>query len=370
VLAMEGNNFASRVSPSLLSAAGLESTVCKTPESYARRGIELLANPAELAAMRVRLLHDTQTSPVFDAASRARQLEQAYRVAVEKAVLRFQQQQTTLAPASLRDNSIATLSSVSQIGPDTNSRVLRSEVPLLAETAVGHASTDSRLAKVTEKKPPVILVCGPWSSGTSAVAGMLANAGLQAPGPYVQVNDPRTNATYEMKAFQGVLRDLASEQTLRKLTPPREAFMQLRQFRDEVLSQAISRAPEAQPLMLKHGLAPLFLQELCALFEVRIVGVLRPLEAIEATRVRRNWLPSFGQQGAEVIYRALFDHLVNANTPFHLVRYPELLAAPAAEFARLTAFCGVSPTYAQRQAALAFVNRPASVQKQAVTGRC
>ncbi|PWK55122.1 putative O-linked N-acetylglucosamine transferase (SPINDLY family) [Roseicyclus mahoneyensis] len=362
VLAMEGNNFASRVSAGLLRAAGLDSMVCKTPDAYVSRAVELLHNPAALDAMREQLMEHGQIRSVFDTASRTRQLELAYRVAVDRACQGLPQQHCTLALAAPQNNSSAQLTSVSRARSDVKSeRLCNSELVLVA-SAVRSASKVSKCTNGSEQKIPMVLVCGPWSSGTSAVAGMLANAGLQAPGPYVKVNDPQTSATYEMKAFQGVLRELASEQTLRKLTTPLVALQRLCQFRDEVLSQAISRAPEAPPLMLKHGLASLFLKELCALFEVRLVGVLRPHEDIEATRVRRNWLPGLGQQGAEVLYRALFDHLVNSQTPFHLVRYPELLAAPSAEFDRLMTFCGVSPIDAQRQAALAFVDRPASAQ--------
>jgi predicted O-linked N-acetylglucosamine transferase (SPINDLY family) len=86
VLAMEGNNFASRVCPGLLRAAGLDSMICRTPVAYAHRAVQLLRNPAKLRAMRQRLLEHGQTSPVFDTASRTRQLEKAFRAAVERAL--------------------------------------------------------------------------------------------------------------------------------------------------------------------------------------------------------------------------------------------------------------------------------------------
>jgi predicted O-linked N-acetylglucosamine transferase (SPINDLY family)/LPS sulfotransferase NodH len=85
VLAKEGQNFASRVSPGLLRAVSLETLVCSTPEAYARRAIELLQNPSELANMRSRLLSEVQTSPLFDIATRTRALENAYRTAAERA---------------------------------------------------------------------------------------------------------------------------------------------------------------------------------------------------------------------------------------------------------------------------------------------
>jgi hypothetical protein len=110
--------------------------------------------------------------------------------------------------------------------------------------------------------------------------------------------------------------------------------------------------------MLKHGLAALFLPELCEVFDVRLVGVLRPLADIEATRLRRKWWPSFGEAGARVIYRALFDHIVNATTPYHLVRYQSLMSEPQGELSQLLNFCGYAPEPEALAQALAFVERP------------
>lgn len=84
VLALEGNNFASRVSPGLLRAAGLHDLVCRTPEAYVSRAWRLLHHPGELRALQDQLRNAVPNSPVFDSAARARQLEQAFRVAVER----------------------------------------------------------------------------------------------------------------------------------------------------------------------------------------------------------------------------------------------------------------------------------------------
>lgn len=85
VLALEGKNFASRVSTGLLRAMGLDTLVCITPEEYVRQATELLQTPAVLKAMGQRLIAQGRTSAVFDAASRAAQLERAYKIAVERA---------------------------------------------------------------------------------------------------------------------------------------------------------------------------------------------------------------------------------------------------------------------------------------------
>jgi predicted O-linked N-acetylglucosamine transferase (SPINDLY family) len=333
VLAMEGQNFAGRVSPGLLHAAGMGTLVCATPQAYVDRAVALLRNPRELAALQQRLVNERAKSPVFDTASRAGQLEKAFRVAVDRAA-------KGLAPVHIR---------------------MRPPAPQRPAGPAGRAPLSAALAQIAATdiaRPPLTLVCGPWSSGTSAVAGMLAHAGLQAPGPYVTVNDPRTKDTYEMKAFQTVLRSLASEETLKRTTDAATALQRLRDFRDQVIAPAIGHGADAPRLMLKHGLAALFLDELSALFDLQIVGVLRPLAAIEKTRQRRGWLPSFGEKGADVIYRTMFDHVVNRATPFQLLRYDALINEPAAAFENLAAFCGLQAVDdAAKTAALGFVTR-------------
>jgi hypothetical protein len=203
-------------------------------------------------------------------------------------------------------------------------------------------------------KMPLVLVCGPWSSGTSAVAGLLANLGVPAPGPHVRINDPTTPLTYEMEAFRELLQQLASEDTLTRLVSDDATMRALRVFRDDVLRVQDSRG---EALMLKHALSALVLQELGELFELRVVCVIRPLADIERTRLRRRWTPEFGELGANVIYEHLFSFFINTDVPFHFVRYADLLADPASIARDLTAFLGLRVNEDAREAAIRSVRR-------------
>jgi len=79
VVSLEGRNFASRVSGGLLTAAGLQSLVCATVTHYVDTAVGLLQRPDEIVKIR-RHLHARPTRlPVFDADTRTRQLEAAYR---------------------------------------------------------------------------------------------------------------------------------------------------------------------------------------------------------------------------------------------------------------------------------------------------
>jgi ABC-type antimicrobial peptide transport system ATPase subunit len=60
----------------------------------------------------------------------------------------------------------------------------------------------------------LVLVCGPFGSGTTAVAGMLAGLGLPGIEPYFVSNDERTPNTFESIAFRETLLRIVSEQTL------------------------------------------------------------------------------------------------------------------------------------------------------------
>lgn len=84
VVALDGKNFASRVSGALLRAAGLSALVHQDRESYARFAAGLLRNPAELERVKAFVREQVPKTDVFNAKGKARQLEAAYRDAVER----------------------------------------------------------------------------------------------------------------------------------------------------------------------------------------------------------------------------------------------------------------------------------------------
>lgn len=86
VIAMAGRNFAGRVSGALLSAAGLGSLVRPDPERYAALAVRLLHHPAALAETRRLIRERVMGTDVFDARSKAHQMEVAYRIALDRVV--------------------------------------------------------------------------------------------------------------------------------------------------------------------------------------------------------------------------------------------------------------------------------------------
>jgi hypothetical protein len=184
----------------------------------------------------------------------------------------------------------------------------------------------------------LVLVCGPWSSGTTVVAGLLERLGLHGLPPYFVTSDPRTPNSFESLAFRRLIGELVDEDTLRMRVDWPVAQQRLLEFRKRLEEQADGGAV---PLFLKYPPSALLIPEICRAFTTRLVYVLRPMQAIEATRERRHWQAQFGAAGAQVIYPAMFQALVDHEFPTHLVRYTELLRDPAAHVDQLARFCGL-----------------------------
>jgi hypothetical protein len=184
----------------------------------------------------------------------------------------------------------------------------------------------------------LILVCGPWSSGTTVVAGLLERLGARGLPPYFVTNDPRTPNSYESMEFRRLVGELIDENTLRMRVDWSQALERLREFGTRLEQQADDGAA---PLFLKYPPSALLIPEICQVFATRLVYVLRPMQAIEATRERRNWQVHLGAAGAQVLYPAMFQALIDHEFPTHLVRYTELLQDPAAHAGQLARFCGL-----------------------------
>ena len=203
----------------------------------------------------------------------------------------------------------------------------------------------------------LILVCGPWSSGTTAVSGILEQFGLNGLGPFFRTNDERTKISFESKAFRAVIDTLASDETLKLRVKPMDAVAVLRAFRARIEAQEFGAVAPDETIFLKYPLSALLIPQLCRAFDARLIYVLRPMKNIEATRVRRGWGPNFGVAGAEVLYSRMFQVLIDLPIPTLVIRYPELLAAPVHHAKQVAVFCGLKPDAAGIEAAAQFVRR-------------
>ena len=136
----------------------------------------------------------------------------------------------------------------------------------------------------------LLLVCGPFGSGTTAVSGLLARLGAIGFGPYYQPADERTPDSHELIAFRDLMLTLASEETT-TLKPGADVKAAPEIFRDRIANQEFGAYDSSAgiPIFLKHPLAALIIPQICAVFETRLIYLVRPVRDIEASRRRRKW---------------------------------------------------------------------------------
>lgn len=78
VLSLIGNSFVSRVAASLLNAIGLPELIVKGPKEYEELAIELATNPERLENIKLKLINQRLTAPLFDTPLFTKNLEAAY----------------------------------------------------------------------------------------------------------------------------------------------------------------------------------------------------------------------------------------------------------------------------------------------------
>lgn len=84
VIALEGNNFASRVSGGLLIAAGLGKLIAKNVDEYIKLAVDLEKNKENLSAIKAHLSRNRKRLPIFNAKHRTQQIERAFTFAYNR----------------------------------------------------------------------------------------------------------------------------------------------------------------------------------------------------------------------------------------------------------------------------------------------
>jgi protein O-GlcNAc transferase len=77
LITMAGDTFASRVAGSLLSALGMEELIVRSFEEYKKLALKLATEPKSIADFRQRVAQARETSPLFNGAKFAKNLEEA-----------------------------------------------------------------------------------------------------------------------------------------------------------------------------------------------------------------------------------------------------------------------------------------------------
>ena len=220
-------------------------------------------------------------------------------------------------------------------------------------TSAGFRTIQTR----AKQKQPIILVSGPWGSGTSAMCALLNAIGVHAQGPFFKTNDPLTSHSYEMAAFQQLITNLVDETTLTRKRSSQDIQKQLIAFNALDLQSEHSNPHKLQ--LLKSPASCAILPELSGIYSLKLLICLRDLDSIEASRQRRGWPAHFGKAGAEIIYQQLLDFTAKSDVPFRLIRHRDISNAQRCLvlLKSLANWLQLRPTSKQYQQALDAVSR-------------
>ena len=331
-----GESFSGRVAASLLNAVGLPDLVTTNLADYEALALKLATDPSALGKVRARLAANRSTFPLFDTDRFRRHIEAAY-------TTMWDIHQRGEAPRSFRVEPIEART------PSRENAV--QNAPRQNQQSAGRRGASPK-PRVNAQKSKLLLVCGPWGSGTSAVAGMLHRLGAVGVEPYFQTRDERTQNSYESTAFREFLLALSNEETV---TANADADLRIAAELEKFRNQLALDTGAGRSFFLKHALSALFLPYICNAFDTRLIYVVRPIADIETTRLRRAWPPQFGAKGAEIIYAHMFRTLADRAFPTTIVRYAELLGSPIQCARQLAEFAGLDNTERAIEHAAAFI---------------
>lgn len=207
----------------------------------------------------------------------------------------------------------------------------------------------------------LIFVAGSWGSGTTAVIGALNGLGVPTLGPHFQSKDPRTKNTFELLPFRKLVLRYVDESTLKHKENYRDEFVPaLQQFKTRLGNNAFPNQPDPEKrlLALKMPLASLCLPEICRTFDTSVVVVHRPLDEIDASRLRRKWGPRFGASGAQQVYGHMFNDLVQHKISFLGVSYGDFVNNTRQSLKKIIDYCDIEHLQKNLEKAEAFVRAP------------
>jgi hypothetical protein len=197
-----------------------------------------------------------------------------------------------------------------------------------------------------------VIIISAWSSGSTAVAGYLDKCGAYTCPPHLNTIDERTPNSYEPLIYRRELGKLFDDFSFEEIGNPADFINFFEAWWDEECAKA--KKLGCSHIILKHPLQTFVLPYLKKKLNPSFVFITRPYDEIEETRKRRNWHPSLGAEGAQVIQSVAYNFFT-ANScpfisiPFNIFRNDSELRKKMLDFIKL------SPSIDQIQNAEAFL---------------
>jgi len=197
-----------------------------------------------------------------------------------------------------------------------------------------------------------IFVVGAFSSGTTAVTGMLMNLGAVALGPLSRTNDPRTKTSLESVPLQVLCDDLVSEEVLQIWEGKRlQIVPKLVGFKREVEAVVSKNSSiQGKPIVFKRATTAVFIKEIDLVFKPKFVFVYRDLAEIERSKERRGWDECHGRWGAKIINSHMRSFAASHHEPF-TVHFEDVRSNPRSVAEAMAREFNLNPTEEMLQAA-------------------
>lgn len=185
-----------------------------------------------------------------------------------------------------------------------------------------------------------LFVLGSFGSGSSALTKLLMELGLENPPPYHHSDDPRTAITYENIAFMELLTKAINIEGTKVVESSEEITSKLNGFKNNI--DSIYKNKDSY-IVIKHPKAALIIPELVRVFDAKFICILRDLEKIEQSRIRRRWDKRFGVEGAKPIYRAILNSMLKGEIDPLFIHYDNLIVNPKMQIEKISNYLNIFP---------------------------
>lgn len=189
-----------------------------------------------------------------------------------------------------------------------------------------------------------ILILSSWSSGSPLVAGFLGQCGGYLCPPFAKSMNPQSPVTYESEMYRGMVSATINEFSFDFKVDPvifRNGFASW--YKQQI--QDASRAG-AQKIVLNHPLSVFLLEQICQVADPIFLIVTRPFEKIEQTRMKQNLAPSYGAEGARIIYERAYSYLHENEKTFLAISFKNFAASVELRL-KVVDFCDLDVTDSQ-----------------------
>lgn len=289
VLTCPGGLFAQRVAASVCVAAGLPDLIVDSLTEYETTAIQLGKDSGKLRSLRAKLADSRKNAPLFDVESFAGDLERCF------------------------------------------GKILSCRAPLLHQ-----------------KKLPLVMVLGPWRSGTSALAGVLHQLGVHFGEYFGQLRHPTPYPnTFEAADLFPIIWASLKEPEMSSLRPMEETAAELASWLHQ--HNALSMLAGQTVFGMKHPAASMLAEQIKALWpKVLTVRTQRNTEdCLQSTaNLGWEWPRDKTLKGLNAQHNAA---VTACEGP--VFEFPNFLETPKDTVDRLCSYLGLKPSSEQRKAA-------------------